>query len=331
MKFQNPSILYADASSLIKENESSIRELKKLNIPSGIFWLFMVWLTCVAVLLGATYLYRNDLLWFTFAYPFLIFIIAGRQGAFLQLVHEATHQLLSKNKKINDAIGEWLCAAPIGLSMAEYRSEHGRHHNHAGTSLDCENDRSKYQETNISGWPLWNLFIKDIVGITAIERVFNEFSKKNDSANAVRKNIRTLVMQLVIFFAVFDFDLKLYALLWIVPLFTANMVLMRVRGIAEHGLANQLALVPLNGYEGAMLTRTLNSPESKSSYLTKFIERILIGSLSINYHLEHHLVPNVPHYNLKKLYDVLDVSKNLGNKENYRCGYFSSLFVGCER
>ena len=31
-------------------------------------------------------------------YPFAAFFIAGRQGAFLQLVHEASHNRISKNK-----------------------------------------------------------------------------------------------------------------------------------------------------------------------------------------------------------------------------------------
>ena len=31
-----------------------------------------------------------------------IFIIAGRQGAMVQLVHEASHHLISKNHKLND-------------------------------------------------------------------------------------------------------------------------------------------------------------------------------------------------------------------------------------
>lgn len=326
MKNADLLVTYAEVTKLVEKNGPRINELKKVSDSAGIFWLIAVWLTTGVALLASVFLYHYDLRTFLFAYPLLIFIIAGRQGAFLQLIHEASHKLITRDKKLNDNLGEWLCAAPIGLSMAEYRKDHGRHHNHTNTARDCENDLLKYQETDISKWPLRYLFIKDIFGISAIERVIYILKKKNSPSNEKYKNLRIVVLQVFLIVAAFQLDFLLYILLWIVPLFTANMVLMRVRGVAEHGLPKQISVVPVDGREGAMLTRTLNSPSAQTSWIGKMVERILIGSLSINFHLEHHVVPNVPHYNLKKLYDILNIPKNIEGIENYKNGYFSSLF-----
>jgi fatty acid desaturase len=117
-----------------------------------------------------------------------------------------------------------------------------------------------------------------------------------------------------------------YLLLWIMPLLTVNMFLMRIRGIAEHGLPSQLKLKINLSQEGALLTRSLNTSSSKSNLAAKNIERFLIGSLSINYHLEHHLIPNIPHYNLRKTYNLLKLYENSNLRTNYQAGYFSSLW-----
>ena len=39
------------------------------------------------------------------------------------------------------------------------------------------------------------------------------------------------------------------------------------------------------------------------------LEKILIGSFNVNYHHEHHIFPNIPWYNLKKLSKL--ISKNV--------------------
>ncbi|MGL5001350.1 MAG: fatty acid desaturase, partial [Casimicrobium sp.] len=52
----------------------------------------------------------------------------------------------------------------------------------------------------------------------------------------------------------------------------------------------------LSGRKSCELTRHVNA---------NWLERTLVAPLSINYHLAHHLYPNVPHYRLKALHSVL--------------------------
>ena len=77
-----------------------------------------------------------------------------------------------------------------------------------------------------------------------------------------------------------------YPLLWLVPLLTWQMVITRIRNIAEH------AVVP-DGDDPLRNTRTTRA---------NLLERALIAPYFVNYHLEHHLLYYVPCYNLPRLH-----------------------------
>ena len=104
------------------------------------------------------------------------FLIAGRQGAFVQLVHEASHFLVSKNHKLNDFFGSYLCAYPIGVNLSGFRSGHNNHHVNTATPEDSPTDLDKYKIVNTKKFDLYKLFLKDLVGISALE-VFSVMEK----------------------------------------------------------------------------------------------------------------------------------------------------------
>src|SRR5690606_9930896 len=78
-------------------------------------------------------------------------------------------------------------------------------------------------------------------------------------------------------------------LLWVVAWMTTFQLVTRIRAIAEHALAPDPA-DPLRN------TRTT---------LASWWERLLIAPNYVNYHLEHHLLMTVPHYNLPRLHRML--------------------------
>ena len=45
-------------------------------------------------------------------------IIGTRQFALVVMMHDGAHNLISKNKKINDFISQWLCAYPMNLNLS---------------------------------------------------------------------------------------------------------------------------------------------------------------------------------------------------------------------
>jgi len=77
--------------------------------------------------------------------------------------------------------------------------------------------------------------------------------------------------------------------LWVGAFLTTNTLVTRIRAIAEHSMAPDPA-DPLRN------TRTT---------LASWWERLLVSPCRVNYHLEHHLMMTVPHYNLPRMHRLL--------------------------
>jgi len=78
-----------------------------------------------------------------------------------------------------------------------------------------------------------------------------------------------------------------FALFWILPLFTAFPVFMVLREWVQHGNADR--------------GRLTNS----RVFLVDPISRYAVFPLGMDYHLPHHLMSSVPHYNLKRLHEMM--------------------------
>ncbi|RZJ32873.1 MAG: fatty acid desaturase, partial [Brevundimonas sp.] len=63
--------------------------------------------------------------------PACVAIVGTRQLGLAILMHEAAHGGLSTHRRLNDGLGHWLCAVPIGASLASYRPYHLSHHRFA--------------------------------------------------------------------------------------------------------------------------------------------------------------------------------------------------------
>ena len=70
-------------------------------------------------------------IWQPILIPLCVMIIGTRQLGLAILMHEAAHGALAKNLKLNDFLGHWLCATPIGASLDAYRPYHLSHHRFA--------------------------------------------------------------------------------------------------------------------------------------------------------------------------------------------------------
>src|SRR5262249_31398265 len=125
----------------------------------------------------------------------------------------------------------------------------------------------------------------------------------------------------------FQLDIVDYFLLWLIPAMSPHMFLMRIRGIAEHGLAGQLGVDVETVNEGIFYTRSFLTPTRRYRVAPlALFEKGLIGSLSVYYHHEHHLLPNVPFYNLHKVHEKIGTQVREINGDVYVRGYFSAAF-----
>ena len=225
-----------------------------------------------------------------------IVVIGSRQFGFAVLMHEASHGLLFKNRRWNDAVGQWLCAFPIMLDLDPYRPYHAQHHRHTETDKDPDLALSR-------GWPVSRASFarkigRDLTGIAGVRRYFGYLKSVSGRADwPVARRLGHLIYKLrgflvtnLILLALFSLTIGWYwyGLLWWVPLLTWYSLVYRLRNIAEH------ALVP--GEDEFNVARTtLASP----------LYRWLLAPMNVNYHCEHHLLPACPWYSLPRMHRML--------------------------
>jgi fatty acid desaturase len=225
-------------------------------------------------------------------------------------------------------MARWLCAYPIGVFYDGYVKGHMRHHAGTNTETDPAADTEKYRITDFRDPKLYLLLLKDISGLTAFE-IFFAYKQTEEGGQQDTSRIKTLaclsVCQLVVMGVLFQYHVLHYILLWIIPAISPHMFLMRIRGIAEHGLSKQLGVAVTQGWQGNFYTRSFGT-EQKHYRFAPFVwlERLLIGSLSVYHHHEHHLLPTVPFYHLGTVHRKIGARVAELNPDVYASGYVAA-------
>jgi fatty acid desaturase len=271
------------------------REISRLSriSPLRAFWGLVETVGLLAACIAAC------LIWWT---PWVVipalFIIAARQQACFVLAHDAAHYRMFKARWLNDLIGR-VVAAPVGISMCTYRVIHRLHHNHLYEARDPDTPIA-------AGYPrgrmyLFKKLVRDFTGLTAPKTYAYFFGAPaiNDDAEASNRPLddtspalrqaarqdRWTVAAFHVAAPVVAYStgyLVEYLVLWILPLVSILQAILRFRAILEHGAVSDISS-PLTA------ARTNIVPWWLSWYL--FPHRV-------NYHVEHHLYPSVPFYNL---------------------------------
>jgi fatty acid desaturase len=254
------------------------------------------------------------------AYLLAIVVIGTRQHAMAILMHDASHYRLLRNRTANDVVSDFFLAFPVGVSTSLYRRRHLQHHRHTNTDLDP--DWSEMQQDEDWRWPksrtqLVRLLVLDLLGLNAPKtlKIISNWSpyprlfsgRRGEDGLGVREKL-TLVSLL----AITATGLTLsglwleFLVLWIVPSLTVLTAIFRIRSVAEH-------LVTPNTHE-------LNASRTVEP---TWIEKLLVAPCAVNYHLEHHLFPSVPFYNLAKLHKVLVGDPAFSRAAHISRGYLS--------
>jgi len=181
------------------------------------------------------------------------------------------------------------------------RREHLAHHSYLATEQDAELIRKKGR----SSWTfpttktrLFGILIADLLGFRILPFLTFIRAKNLGGENSKLKPFEMkrgvkferffYYALLVVVFTLFDLWIPVL-LLWALPFVTIHTAIFRIRNIARHsGLPSKHDL---------NTTRNVIHP-----YLW---ERIIIASHCVQYHLDHHLFPSVPFYNLPKLHHIL--------------------------
>lgn len=237
-----------------------------------------------------------------------IVVIGARQLGFAVLMHEAAHGALFNDKKLNDWVGNWLCAFPIWADLRPYRRYHLQHHAKNWTQEDPDLDlATKFPVTpasmrrkiwrDLSGQVGWKR-VKAVLRRDLSGRGFEKdrrdtevsFGKTAAAGRSGWENLRGVVIANLVLLGLLSAvgHPELY-LLWVVAWFTTNSLVTRIRSIAEHNMVDDPADELRN-------TRTTHA---------SWWERLFIAPNRVNYHLEHHLLMTVPLYNLPRLHRML--------------------------
>jgi fatty acid desaturase len=226
---------------------------------------------------------------------FALAVIGTRQLGLSVLMHEAAHRTLFKNRTLNDVAGNWLCAYPVWSDIGPYRRYHLQHHAKNWTSEDP--DMNLAMPFPVTWASMRRKIWRDLSGQTAWKRV--KYVVKRDlgglniqqfGGNDSWRNLRGVAITNLVLLAILAASghPALY-LLWVGAWFTTHHLVVRLRSIAEH------AMIP-DPNDPLRNTRTT---------VARWWERLLIAPNYVNYHLEHHLIMTVPHYNLPRMHRLL--------------------------
>lgn len=264
-----------------------VNELTKLRFMPVLIGTTVIWIQLIFAFYISLYLYPY------FAILGFLIICACQQG--MQLwTHEGSHYNLLNNHKLNDLWTDFFFSTPLGVTVEKYRSHHLTHHAYLATLKDLE----RWQfSTSIANNKLPKLILKSLFGDYGIKVALTYL--KNNQVGLKKIQIDRILMSLawnMFLFLICYLSQRwyFYFLLWILPMFTVSTCLNILRTTSEHQ--------PSNTSIPEMVRTTKPNPLQKwFMYQTNF-----------NYHVEHHMYPNIPFYNLPALH------KHMESKDFYR-------------
>ena len=254
--------------------------------------------------------------------PLCVAVIGTRQLGLAILMHEAAHGGLSSNRRLNDFLGHWFCAVPVGASLNAYRPYHLAHHKYAQQAEDP--DLVLSAPFPVSRASLRRKILRDLTGQTFFkQRVLLPLAAlrgrpvgmaTDDHAYEAIVTGRSVAPFLVINAALLAATVAAgvwwaFFALWLLPMATWFPMVTRLRNIAEHACVEGSATDP---FRAARTTRA------------GWWERALIAPYWVNFHAEHHLFMHVPCWKLPALHRAVR-ARPQGEWMEVAPGYLSVL------
>ena len=268
---------------------------------------FQAVFTTLLIIASAFFLAHSFRSWW--AILIALILLGGRHLALAILTHDASHFSLFKSRSLNQVFG-WICGSITWVDLSRYRAYHLRHHQFAGTTKDP--DLSLVSPYPVSKSSFARKVLRDLLGVSGFKRVYGlllmdfgfiEFTLSgsitpiDQSRRSLFDVIKTgfqhlwgvLICNLVLYLILTAFLSPWLYLLWIISYLTTFSLILRIRSIAEHA-CTEMDPDPLK------CTRT--------TYASP-LGRLTVAPHRVNYHLEHHLLMNVPYFKLPTLHQLL--------------------------
>lgn len=256
-----------------------------------------------------------------FLYLLAILVIGARMHALAILMHDASHYRFLKNKKWNDIVTNLSTMYLLFSSIENYRKNHLTHHRNLNTEEDPDwfaklgkkefqfpQTKKEFLLTLLSYFSLYQ-------GISDAIWIFGRINGSKNNTKNKSKFTQELAIKLGFYLALV---IALTAsgiwipflIYWVVPYFSTFFMFQYIRSVAEHFgeleydhlLSSTRTIVKLNP-----------------------IEKFFFSPHNVGYHLEHHLYPGVPFYNLPRLHNQLMATPEYAEKAHLTPGFLNGL------
>ncbi|MCH8618036.1 fatty acid desaturase [Undibacterium sp. TS12] len=232
-------------------------------------------------------------------YLLVLVHIGGRQRSLADVLHQASHLTLAKNRMLNNVLGTIFSGYFVFQSLTGYRATHGKgHHGHFG---DPENDPDFKHLTEVglcgvNRTPV--AVIKFVIGLFSISSIYKYlvYLTKNrifpmEESRAERTG--RLLFYTSITVALIYYDLMfIFFFYWIIPLITTQAWIGASAELSEH-----FPMIDCEDRIDIITTRNRHCGN-----ITNFILGLRKAE---GLHLVHHLFPGLPAWHAVKAHEVL--------------------------
>jgi fatty acid desaturase len=248
------------------------------------------------------------------AYLLAVAVIGGRMHAFGVLLHDFAHHRFIANKRLSDWFCDLALAWPLLTTVDSYRQNHLPHHRYTNTARDPD-WVFKLGRRKFTFPQPWQHAIIDLLSyLVVVGSIMDVFGMVKRLGAAPKPPLAYRVARLSYYLALAALFTWLgiwteVAMYWIAPYFTAFFLLMHIRSVAEH-------------FGSMDYSHELSSTRTVKPYGW---ERAFFAPHQVNYHIEHHLYPSVPFYNLPALHRALMANPAFSAQAHFTRGYSTGL------
>ncbi|MFI7002699.1 fatty acid desaturase [Nocardia sp. NPDC050175] len=277
-----------------REIENEVKALRKLDNWHGPLALLGDWLIIAAAVVVCAQL--TGWMWWLAYLCVAMPVIGTRQRAFATLLHEAAHGTLAKNKRLNKFLGTWLSAYVILQSFEAYRRSHVRDHHGSFGDVRTDPDLRAHITAGLyrpqSGARFaWRYLVMPLLG-RQTPAILRELvvSRLSGTRDEVRRGLGVVCYMVAI--GLFCWGIGYgteFLLYWIVPLLIVFPLVNWYIEILEH--------FPLVGNNNIEVQTTRHRVLGPISYH-------FLGMHNEGFHLDHHLSPMIPYWNLPRAHQA---------------------------
>ena len=272
----------SDTLNFIHSKEK-IKYFKKLENPSSLFSTFLILYLWSGIFIGW---YLTAWIHFLF-FPISIVIISINQRTLRNILHDASHNNLYSNQKLNEYLSNFFAGYPLFEKTKYFRKAHLAHHRYLGIKnkdpdFVCINELDPTQKK--SCYQIYIMAIRN-----------KKWLKSSNFGNLYYFNYKEILEVFFWWFIflvtlIYIFSLKkviIFLILWFVSKATLYHFLKVFMEISDH------AGLEING----IIKSTRSMPNKLSS--------MIFFPFGDNYHLTHHLLPKIPTIKLRKAHKIL--------------------------